>query len=111
VSCRLTRFTTIRGDRYLTLLKDAKAVPKPAMTLTVQPPAVPQAPTAEPTAAPLCAVHQVTMVLVEGKHGRFWSCHKKILDGSWCSSRAQCRIGVMPCGGGRGRLRVRVGDS
>lgn len=34
---------------------------------------------------PECAIHHVPMVLVQGKQGPFWSCHKKNQDGSWCS--------------------------
>src|SRR4051812_2230311 len=35
--------------------------------------------------APLCGVHSTPLVQVQGKAGSFWSCHKKNLDGSWCS--------------------------
>jgi hypothetical protein len=34
---------------------------------------------------PICAVHDVPMVRVQGKLGEFWSCHQKNEDGSWCS--------------------------
>jgi len=71
------------SQTYVTLLKDAKAVPKPATTLT-GPPAAPQAPSEEPIVAPRCAVHQVPMVLVQGRKGPFWSCHEKMADGAWC---------------------------
>ena len=37
---------------------------------------------------PICAVHQVPMVRVQGRKGPFWSCHEKNEDGSWCSYRA-----------------------
>ncbi len=35
--------------------------------------------------APLCGVHSTPMVSVQGKHGAFWSCHKRNEDDSWCS--------------------------
>src|SRR5215210_6112596 len=41
-------------------------------------------PQAQPP-APLCGVHSTPMTQVQGKRGSFWSCHKKNLDGSWCS--------------------------
>ena len=34
---------------------------------------------------PVCAVHDVPMVRVQGRKGAFWSCHQKNPDGSWCS--------------------------
>jgi len=34
---------------------------------------------------PICAVHQLPMVKVQGRKGEFWSCHQKMEDGSWCS--------------------------
>jgi enoyl reductase-like protein len=37
-------------------------------------------------AAPICEVHQVPMVLVQGKKGPFWSCHERVGDG-WCKYR------------------------
>src|SRR2546421_13126071 len=37
----------------------------------------------EPDEPPLCAVHQVPMVKVQGKKGEFWSCHERNQDGSW----------------------------
>ncbi len=36
---------------------------------------------------PVCAVHQVPMERVQGKHGAFWSCHQRTPDGSSCSYR------------------------
>jgi hypothetical protein len=36
---------------------------------------------------PLCAVHNLPMVHVQGKKGAFWSCHQKNADGSWCTYR------------------------
>lgn len=35
--------------------------------------------------APVCGVHGVLMVRVQGKHGPFYSCHEKNPDGNWCS--------------------------
>jgi len=36
---------------------------------------------------PMCRVHDLAMVQVNGKKGEFWSCHQKNSDGSWCSYR------------------------
>jgi len=37
---------------------------------------------------PICAIHEVPMVLVHGRKGDFWSCHEKMEDGvTWCSYR------------------------
>jgi hypothetical protein len=36
---------------------------------------------------PLCALHNLPMVKVQGKRGEFWSCHQKNPDGSWCNYR------------------------
>jgi hypothetical protein len=36
---------------------------------------------------PICAVHHLPMVNVQGKKGAFWSCHQKLPDGSWCAFR------------------------
>jgi hypothetical protein len=41
--------------------------------------------------APVCAVHSHTMTWQKGKRGFFWSCHKKMEDGSWCSYRPQAQ--------------------
>lgn len=38
---------------------------------------------------PICRVHGVAMVRVDGKRGPFWSCHEKNPDDSWCSYKAQ----------------------
>jgi hypothetical protein len=35
--------------------------------------------------APICALHDLPMVLMHGRRGDFWSCHEKNSDGSWCS--------------------------
>src|SRR4051794_35069123 len=37
--------------------------------------------------SPICQIHGVPMVGVNGKRGFFWSCHTKNPDGSWCSYR------------------------
>src|SRR4051812_39469331 len=37
--------------------------------------------------APVCGVHSTPMTQVQGKHGPFWSCHQRTLDGSWCTYR------------------------
>ena len=37
---------------------------------------------------PICEVHQVPMVRVQGRKGPFWSGHEKLAGGSWCSYRA-----------------------
>src|SRR3954462_3214252 len=34
--------------------------------------------------APICKIHKVPMVQVQGRNGPFWSCHEKNEDGSWC---------------------------
>ena len=34
--------------------------------------------------SPICAVHQVPLVRVNGRKGPFWSCHEKMTDGAWC---------------------------
>lgn len=68
------------SQTYVTLLKDSKAVPKIATAL-----AVPDADAQEP---PTCPVHQTAMVRVQGRKGPFWSCHQRLPDGSWCTSKA-----------------------
>src|SRR6266536_6341546 len=44
--------------------------------------------------APICEIHSTPMTQVQGKHGPFWSCHQRTLDGSWCSYRP-ARAGSM----------------
>jgi hypothetical protein len=34
---------------------------------------------------PICAVHNLPMVKVQGKKGAFWSCHQKNEDQTWCT--------------------------
>ena len=36
---------------------------------------------------PACQIHATPMSQVQGKHGVFWSCHQRNLDGSWCTYR------------------------
>ena len=56
-------------------------VPEPAPAVS---PDGADAATAE---TPMCAVHEVPMVLMQGKRGPFWSCHERMADGSFCSYR------------------------
>jgi hypothetical protein len=37
--------------------------------------------------APMCGVHHVAMVQVNGRKGPFWSCHERNSDGSFCNYR------------------------
>lgn len=37
--------------------------------------------------APICQVHEVPMVRMNGRKGPFWSCHERNADGSFCSYR------------------------
>lgn len=39
--------------------------------------------------APVCEFHQVPMTWQDSAYGRFWSCHRRNPDGSWCSYRPQ----------------------
>jgi len=39
---------------------------------------------AAPEQPPICAIHSKPMVSVSGRTGRFWSCHERLDDGSWC---------------------------
>src|SRR3712207_441705 len=63
------------AQTYATLLKDSKAVPAPATTIVKDQ-------QAQNEEAPICAVHQVPMVRVQGRRGPFWSCHEKNQNGS-----------------------------
>ncbi len=54
-----------------------------------QRPKVEDAPNGTP--APVCAVHNVPMVEVQGRHGPFWRCHERNQDGSFCNSRPNGR--------------------
>ena len=40
-----------------------------------------------PTEPPICGVHDIPMVRVEGKKGPFWSCHERDDEGRFCSYR------------------------
>lgn len=37
--------------------------------------------------APICAVHNMSMVQRQGTYGKFWACPVKNPDGSWCKYR------------------------
>jgi hypothetical protein len=45
-----------------------------------------QVPT-QSTTAPICGNHHISMKLIHGKIGDFYSCHEKMDDGSWCDYR------------------------
>src|SRR3982750_2612111 len=66
------------AQTYATLLKDARAIPRPATTVVAQPAA------GEP---PTCAVHQLPMLRMSGRKGPFWSCHERLPGGKWCEYR------------------------
>jgi hypothetical protein len=52
--------------------------------LTAEQPSLP----AERPDTPLCGIHNTPMTLVmKSKNGPFWSCHKRLDNGSWCSYR------------------------
>ena len=36
---------------------------------------------------PTCAIHHQPMAEMRGSKGKFWSCHQKLDDGSWCPYR------------------------
>jgi hypothetical protein len=63
------------AQTYATLLKDARAIPRPATTVVAQ-----QAAEEPPT----CAVHQGPMLRMSGRKGPFWSCHERLPNGTWC---------------------------
>src|SRR5215207_7071299 len=54
----------------------------------------PQQPDLHRMQAPLCGVHSTPMTEVQGKHGPFWSCHQRTLDGTWCTYRP-ARTGII----------------
>ena len=58
----------------------------PSPTPSISPPCA-QQPDLHQLQAPLCGVHSTPMTQVQGKHGPFWSCHQRTLDGSWCTYR------------------------
>jgi hypothetical protein len=68
------------AQTYVTLRSAAKAIPTPGTTILKEQ----EAAAGEP---PICLVHQLPMVQVQGRKGTFWSCHEKLPDGSWCSYR------------------------
>ena len=59
----------------------------PALPSESQEPRHESAPSSDDTEPPICAVHNLPMVKVQGKKGAFWSCHQKMPDGSWCNYR------------------------
>ncbi|MGE0539211.1 MAG: hypothetical protein AB7R89_03440 [Dehalococcoidia bacterium] len=46
-----------------------------------------EAATDEPAEPPVCGVHDIPMVRVEGKNGPFYSCHERDAQGHFCSYR------------------------
>jgi hypothetical protein len=42
---------------------------------------------AEDQEPPICGIHNLPIVKVQGNRGEFWSCHQKNADGSWCNYR------------------------
>ena len=40
-----------------------------------------------PAEPPICGVHDIPMVRVEGKRGAVWSCHERDEQGRFCSYR------------------------
>ena len=46
-----------------------------------------QTPDKGPTEPPICGVHDIPMVRVEGKNGPFYSCHERDAEGRFCSYR------------------------
>jgi hypothetical protein len=40
-----------------------------------------------PTEPPICGVHEIQMVRVEGKNGPFYSCHQRDDEGRFCTYR------------------------
>jgi hypothetical protein len=60
------------------------------ITVVEQPMLVTEQPSlsAERPEPPICGIHNTPMTLViTSKNGPFWSCHKKLDNGSWCSYR------------------------
>src|SRR3954447_14274703 len=71
-------------------------LPETAAPVSPTPPICqPYAPRPDPqqSQAPLCGVHALPMTQVQGRHGPFWSCHQRTLDGSWCTYRP-ARTGI-----------------
>src|SRR5215210_756484 len=64
----------------------------PSSTAPISPPLAQQPDLPQPQ-APSCGVHSTPMPQVQGKHGPFWSCHQRTLDGSWCTYRP-ARAGI-----------------
>jgi hypothetical protein len=56
----------------------------PKEVAVVEQPSIPE----ERPDTPLCGIHNTPMTLVmKSKNGPFWSCHKRLDNGSWCSYR------------------------
>lgn len=86
-TCRLTlhapsgTMVLEQGGAAMAKLVQQQARPPAAAPAVV----VSTAPAAEPdSSAPLCAIHHTPMERREGKNGKFWSCPKRLDDGSWC---------------------------
>lgn len=47
--------------------------------------------TAHDETAPICGIHKSPMVKRQGKNGSFWSCPKKLDDGTWCPYKPQAK--------------------
>jgi hypothetical protein len=57
----------------------------PALPSESQEPRNESARSSDDVEPPICAVHNLVMVQVQGKKGAFWSCHQRNPDGSWCN--------------------------
>jgi len=69
------------GAAMAKLVAQKAQAPAPAPAVVVSAPAGPAAEIGE---APTCAIHKTPMEKRQGKNGSFWSCPKKLDDGSWC---------------------------
>src|SRR3954453_17586423 len=63
------------AQTYATLLKGARAMPRPATSVVAE-----QAAEEPPT----CAVLHLPMTRMSGRKGPFWSCHERLPGGRWC---------------------------
>ena len=79
---------SIKSDDPLSL-KDALPLAKKIQQrlLEVEPSPAPKAQAVPQLQTPTCGVHSTPMVLMHGKTGSFWSCHRTNANGSWCSYR------------------------
>ena len=83
---------SVKSDDPLSLkdaLPLAKKIQEHLLGVTAAPGKQPSVQAQDPEApeAQLCGVHSTPMTQVQGKHGPFWSCHQRNLDGSWCNFR------------------------